>query len=130
MGTKKARGSARAAAFQHKMAHTLDELAEYEQFRDEILPALRKMIKSGANAEEILKKFHAHAAARQVTLALTDPDSGKSLSAIKDILDRVTGKPKEQKKIEHAYSSLKDDELDSLLLTQASELGDDDEASH
>lgn len=100
------------------MAKDLDTLSEFEQFRKEILPALRRDIKAGLSNEEIYKKYQAHTAARSVTIALTDPDSGKALAAIKEIHDRGTGKPKERQEVTHRLDKLADEQLDALLQTQ------------
>ena len=119
MSKKSARGSARANAIQHKMARNLDDLEAFENFQAEILPELQKLIRKGASADEIYKKFQAHAAARAVTIALTDGDTAKRLAAIKEVLDRAVGKPTETKKVEHKFDKLRDEELDALIMSEA-----------
>lgn len=110
---------------EHRMARALDELSEFEKFKDELLPELRGDLSRGMTAEEIYKKYEALAAARTVTIAIKETDSGKALAAAKDIRDRVSGKPKESLEIKNKWEKLKDEELDSLIL---SELSDVDEA--
>lgn len=128
MSKKSARGSQRAYKHQTRMAAALDELAEFEKFKEELLPKLRTMVLKGADEQEIYAMAKAFAAARAVTIAMTEQDTGKALSAIKEVLDRSGGKATEKRETTHKYQKLKDEELDSLLLTQAEELaGSDDE---
>lgn len=101
-----------------------DDISDFEQFREEILPALRADLKAGLDAESIYRKYQAYAAARGVTIAMTSNDEGKALTAIKDVLDRVGGKATEKREVEHRFNQLSDQELDAVVLT---ELGDWDE---
>lgn len=109
------------------MASALDDLAAFREFKDEVLPFLRAALDKGWTREQIdaHPKIQAMLAARQITIALTDKDSAKAMAAIKDQRDRTQGKPTEKKEIEHKYSKLKDEELDSLLLSEARSLKDD-----
>lgn len=110
------------------MAETLDELSEFEIYRRDVLPELRKAIAKGASAKEIYKRHEAYAAARAVTIAITETDTGKALAAAKEILDRGGGKATEHKEI--AISNLTDQELDDLLKKELGELTDDETKSH
>lgn len=107
------------------MAKALDELSEFEQFKNEVLPRLRKEVAKGTDAEKIYEMCQAHLAARAVTIALTEKDTARALSAIKEALDRGKGKAKERQEITHKYEELKDEELDAILM---SEIGDMDES--
>lgn len=97
-----------------RMVRALDQLAEFEQFKEEILPALRKDIESGLESREIIKKYRALAAAKLVT-AVFVPTAPSALSAARDILDRGDGKPTETKKVEHKFADVADEDLDALL---------------
>jgi hypothetical protein len=101
--------------FEHKQALLLDELAAFEEFRKEIMPQLQQDLKDGLAAEQIFKKYAHFAAARGITIALTDKDAGRALTAIKDILDRTQGKAVERKEIKASISELPDEQLDALL---------------
>lgn len=101
-----------------RMVRNLDALAAFEEFQDEVLPMLRQDLAKGLTAEDIYKKYQALAAARNISIALADPDSGKALAAIKDILDRSGGKPTERKELTHKMANVSDAELDSLLLSK------------
>lgn len=112
---------------ENRMIKNIDELAAFEQFKSEILPYLRDALQKGASAEEIYKKAEALAAARAVTIAATETDASKALSAIKDILDRSGGKPTDKREITHKYKDLSDEELDAMLLSEAEEADDIEE---
>lgn len=106
---------------ENRMVSAIDNLAAFEEFQDEILPELRKMLKVGASAEAIYKKATAVAAARAVSIAVRDPDSSKALSAIKEILDRSGGKATERQEVSHKLEKLPDEQLDALLLSKLQE---------
>lgn len=121
---------------QEKMARRLDKAAQFEEFNREILPELRKMLKAGKTAPEIYEFAQSFAAARAVTVALTDVDSSRAMTAVKEILDRSQGRAKERTEVEHKFSKLRDEELDALLesrlresVSSASVDKDDEESS-
>lgn len=120
---------ARSNKQERKMVKLLDDLREFESFRNEILPKLQKMLKEGASAQKIYEFAQSYAAARAVSV-LMDPDSTKALAAAKDILDRTIGKPKERHEHEHKYSQLKDEELDALLTSRLKEVEELEEPKH
>lgn len=115
---------------QHKQENqtlrAVDELAEFDSFKQEILPMLKRAISESWPAEKIYKMAEAHAAARNVTIALTEEDSGKSLAAIRELMDRSKGKSVEKQEITHSYSKLSDEELEALIKSQERDLEDDD----
>lgn len=100
----------------------LDELAMQEELFSGVLLGIRKDIKEGLSAEDILQKYAHIAAARVVTVALTDADSGKALAASKDILDRHLGKAREKKEITHKLDKVDEKQLDAILLTELAAL--------
>lgn len=108
------------------LVRSLDDLAAFDSFSQEILPWLRDALKGGLTKEEIQKhpKIQAALVARQVSMALTDKDSGKALAAIKDLRDRDEGRAVERKKIEHSMEQAPDEALDARL---KSLLGEEDE---
>lgn len=111
---------------EQKAVEALDALAEFEEFQREVLPALRQDIASGLSAEEIYKKYTSYAAARNVTIALTDEDTGRSLTAIRDILDRSQGKAVERKDVRHRMEDAKEEELDSYLMSKLALIEDEE----
>lgn len=106
---------------QDKMASNLDQLAQFEEFKQQILPSLRESLRKGESAEQIYKKAQSLAAARAVSIAATSMDETKALAAIKDILDRSGGKATENKTVTHKYANLSDSELDAMLISEGEE---------
>lgn len=102
----------------------IEALAEFEKFREEILPMLMDDIAKGISPAEMRKKYQSYLAARQISEALTNPDASVALQAIKDLSDRNEGKPKETKELLHKYKDLPDDQLDALLHSEQETLDD------
>lgn len=101
----------------------LEELQQYEIFRD--LPKdLRAAVTEGRPAPELYQKYSHIAAVRAVHIAMTEQDSGKALSAIKDIMDRTYGKATERKEVRHKFDDLSDEELDAILISELDEQDD------
>jgi hypothetical protein len=124
MKPKKNRHSLGDRTAEDRANDTLDQLAEFEDFQNTIIPAIRADLKNGLTAPEILKKYAAVAAARTVSIVALEVDSGKALAAAKDIIDRAEGKPKERHEHTHKYDELTDDELDAQVLARAGEMVD------
>jgi hypothetical protein len=105
-----------------KIVRDIEELAEFQAFKDSILPKLQKMLKSGAGDQEILDWAKSFAAARLASIVLAEPDSGRALAAVKDLLDRTRGKAKEVKELTHRMSALPDTDLNALLVSELAAL--------
>lgn len=115
------------------MASALDHLSQFEEFERSVLPLLKQAIREGWSAEKIEKhpKIAAMLVARQITMALTELDSAKALSAIKDTRDRSAGKAIERREVKHQLESLPDEQLDARLKTLLDEEAEeDDEVPH
>ena len=106
------------------MVHDIDAYAQFQMFKETVLPAIRKDVIAGLSADQLYKKYENMAAARAISIAASEYDSGKAMSAIKDILDRTAGRPTEKKEVTHRYADLKDEELQALLETEMDELED------
>lgn len=113
----------------HRMVKTIDELAQFEEFKTTILPALQREVEKGTPGPELLARFQTHAAARLITIILTDPDSGRATAAIRELSDRVEGKAAQKIEQVHRFEKLSDNELDSLVTSKLKELNDDDDES-
>lgn len=100
------------------------QLAAFEEFKTEILPALQRDVASGMNPKQLREKYAALAQARLITDALTQEDAGKAAVAAKDILDRSEGKAKEKIEHTHKYKDMKDEELDAILKSELDDLAD------
>ncbi len=105
-----------------KMIKNIDHLAQFEEFKNEILPALQADIKKRTPAKEVLQKVMTLAAARLATLAVSETDPTKALAIIKEIFDRVEGKSKESVETTHKFKNLKPTEIDALLLSEMASL--------
>lgn len=117
-------GDSNYQAREASLIESLDELAFFQEFKADLLPAFQELIRSGAPTKEVLLKAKAMAAARLATIAVTEADSRVALGAIKELLDRTEGKVVEKSEVTHAMAGLKDEELDALVLTGIKELGD------
>lgn len=118
MTTKNQRPKRSAHAGMAKMANIIDDIAEFEKFKEEFLPMLRKDMFSDMTAQEIYEKYSKLAAGKGVMTALFEPDPAKAIPMIKDILDRTQGKPVQREEITNKYENLKDEELDAMILAK------------
>lgn len=101
-----------------RMVRSLDDLAALEEFREQILPALRKDLSEGKTEEEILSKYKAIAAAKLVSLLNSREGDSIALSSAKEILNRTLGMPVAKTESIHKLGRLPDEELDAMLLTK------------
>ena len=92
------------------------DLELFEQFQRTVIPELRNMVvDSGTSERDIYKYAKKFAAARVVSVVVTEKDNHKALTAAKDILDRANGKATETRKIKHEYEDIPDEQLNALL---------------
>jgi phosphotransferase system HPr-like phosphotransfer protein len=110
---------------QSRMAEALDDLADYEKFKAEILPKLRKMMRDGKSAEEIYSFSQSLLAARAVTIAASSPDEKVALQAIREVLDRGVGKAADRLEVTQRYEKLSTEELEALLKSQEDDINED-----
>jgi chromatin segregation and condensation protein Rec8/ScpA/Scc1 (kleisin family) len=101
-----------------QMIRGLDQLAEFERFQQEVSPALREDIRKGLAAGEIYQKYASIAAARGVTIAMTERDTSKAIRAVQDILDRTAGRAVQKVEAKHKFDELTEEQLDALLKTR------------
>lgn len=98
-----------------EMARNLDMLSDYDQYAEDVAPILRKAVAEGWPPAKIFAHFQSYIAARAVTVALNEKDSGKALAAVKDLLDRSVGKAVDRQETTHRLEKLGDEDLDKLL---------------
>jgi hypothetical protein len=104
-------------------AHKLHEdLKDFEEFQNETLKVLRQDIKKGLKAKDLREKYIALLQGKVLTQALTTEDASQALAILKDLADRVEGKAKETKEVQHRMEKLSDKELDALLKSEEEEL--------
>lgn len=114
---------------ERRMVEALDNLSQFEEFQEQILPKLREALAQGATAQDIYKLASAAAAARAVTIAVRGED-GQALAAIKEVLDRSVGKPTEKREVKHELANLPDDQLDALLDSKLLEADEAEDSKH
>ena len=103
----------------------IDDLAEFEAFKQEILPKIREQLAKGAATKDILNTARAVAVGRLAMIAALEGNPDTALRAIKELLERTDGKVSEKKEITHQLASMRDEELDALLITAATESDED-----
>lgn len=109
-------------AAESRQATLHEDIKELEEFRNTLLPALRRDLKAGLSAAEITKKYAAMAEARLVMIALMETNAATAISAAKDILDRSQGKATEKREVTHRFSEMTDKELDAVLVSEEADL--------
>lgn len=114
-----------------RMARKLDNLAAFEEFEATILPALRKDLKSGLTAQQILEKYQGHAAAVLASGMFLSGTPADARAAAKELLDRVQGKPTERRELTHKLDRMPEKDIDALLVSKLDRIGSggDDEES-
>lgn len=105
-----------------RAVRSLDQLGQYEEFAQKILPKIRRDLEAGLDAEAIIKKY-AHFAAARLVSDLLKPKQGSE--SAKEILNRAFGKATQKTETTHKFAEVKDEELDSMVLARLRELGDD-----
>jgi hypothetical protein len=111
---------------EERAVRSIDDLQAFDDFVKELLPALRNDLSAGLTADDLYKKYQSIAAARSIQIAMSEIDSGKALSAVKDILDRTQGKATERSEVTHRLDKLPDEQLDALLLSEMGALKDEE----
>lgn len=113
------RGKRTGKSEQDRMARVMDELSEFEEFKQKFLRRIQEALKQGKDSKEILDMAKAMAAGRLATTVVLELDSQRATAAAKDILDRTDGRAKETKEVTHKFDKLADEELDSLVMSLA-----------
>lgn len=110
-----------------RMIDGLQDKADYEQFKEEVLPALRKMVKQKAPPKDMLDFIKSLATAKVITKMVTEQDTMKVLALYKEILDRTEGKSVEKSETTHKFQNLKKEQLDAVLKSKLKSLNNTDE---
>lgn len=101
-----------------QMVRNLDALAEFERFKEEILPAVQKDVLAGMTAEELMVKYQTQAVARGISIALSPrTQDGLALQAVKDLMDRTMGKAKERSEVTHRMKDVPKEQIEARILT-------------
>jgi hypothetical protein len=124
MGAKRRRQAAYSKAansLQDAQARSVDNLAEYETFREMFLPEIRKALMDGLKAPQILEKFKPIMAARLIQIGGTGGENA-AITAIKEIMDRTEGKAVQKQEHTHRLARLPEEELDAVLASKLQRL--------
>jgi hypothetical protein len=103
-----------ANAMQEGQARALDDLTEFETFREMFAPEIRRALVKGLSEKQIMDKFKPFMAARLVQIGGLGRD-GEAISAIREIFDRLEGKPVAKQEHTHKLARLPENELDAIL---------------
>lgn len=104
-----------------RQERVLNKLAAFEEFNASFPDSVKRMLLDGATPEDVLDKHKSMVAARIVSIAMTEQDSGRALAAAKDVLDRTQGKAIERQQVEHKFGRMDEDQLDALLISKLKE---------
>ncbi len=110
-----------------ELSELSDAISEFDEFRQEVLPELRRMLAAKASPSRMRREFMNYLTARLITEGLTNPDAAKDVAAIKEITDREFGKSTEKKEVAHRLGKLDEKELDALLLSELDEVPEDED---
>ena len=108
---------------QDSVGHLVQDLIDFEDFRDTVLPAIRRDISAGLTAKQLREKYASLVQARLLTEALSG-DSKTAITAAKDITDRQEGKATEKKEVMHKFDKMTDEELDAVLKSEQEDMAD------
>jgi hypothetical protein len=100
------------------------QLADFESFREELIPMLRRDVLDGMEPAKMREKYAALIQARQIMTAISSPDESKAQAAGNSVLDRVEGKATEKREVKHTFENLKEEELDAILSSEIEEFNE------
>jgi hypothetical protein len=101
----------------------IDQLEQFDEFKSSLYPLLQKAVREGWDAKKVQDTFAPLLQIKAIMHAASEMDTGKAMGAIKDVLDRAYGKPKETVEQKHTFANAKDEEIDAILLSKLSDAG-------
>lgn len=114
----------KAKRSQDEVADLVQDLVDFEDFRQTVLPAIRRDLAAGLTAKQLREKYASLVQARILTEALTSDDSKSAIAAARDVTDRVDGRATEKKEVTHKFDKMTDEELDAVLKSEEADLDD------
>ena len=112
---------------ENRTVEALEDLAEFQDFKADLLPKIRAQLTAGASTKDILNTARAVAVGRLAMIAAMEGDAKTALTAIKELLERTDGKVSEKKEITHQLANMPTEELDALLITAVTESDDSED---
>lgn len=104
--------------FDDKIVGAIDAKV-FREYQSKVLKSVREDLLAGMTADQIFKKYEAHAAAALIT-SMVNPAT--VVAAAEKVLDRTQGKPTQKTETTHRLEKLKDSELDAFLSSRLKEL--------
>lgn len=102
---------------EERRARSIDDLAEFDEFKSDLLPKLRQMIREGWSADKIRREVGPYIAARIAGMALLgNIKSASTLKAAQDTMDRLEGKAVQRVEQKTIYAHMSKKELAALAL--------------
>ncbi len=102
---------------EERLVRSIDDLAEFQAFKEALLPKLRQMVLEGWSADKIRREVGPYIAARVASMALLGPaKSASTLKAAQDTLDRLEGKAIQRMEQKTVYAHMSKKELAALAL--------------
>lgn len=109
---------------EERMARMMDDMAEFEEFKQSLLPKLRRAVLEGWSADKIRREVGPYVAARVASMALLGPArSGTTMKAAQDTLDRLEGRPIQRQETLHRYAPMSKAELAALTFQKLKDAG-------
>ncbi len=110
---------------ENHMIDMLDALADFEEFRETVLPAIQKDLKAGLNAKQLREKYLAMIQAKQITDVLMNMDT---IDGAQKIIDREEGRATEKQEVRHKFEDLPPEQLDAALVSLLKKANPDEDS--
>jgi ribosomal 50S subunit-associated protein YjgA (DUF615 family) len=101
-----------------RAVRSLDALAEFEEFCEGIIPELRRPVLENWSPEKMRREFASRTQAQIISKALRG-----DVRAIRDVLDRLEGKPIKREENRRVYARMDKRELAALCLQKLKDAG-------
>ena len=102
---------------EEKLVRSIDDLAEFQAFKEALLPKLRQMVLEGWSADKIRREVGPYIAAKIASMALLgNVKSATTLKAAQDTLDRMEGKAIQRVEQKTIYAQMSKRELAALCM--------------
>ena len=104
--------------------NVIDQVAEFDEFRTQVAPKIKAMIKAGYTTERMRKEIAGLVQARVASIALAgDAKSAVTLKACQDVLDRHEGSAPQKIEVTRKYEIMSNDELKALAFQKLQDAG-------
>jgi len=109
---------------EERLVRSIDDLAEFQAFKEAMLPKLRQMVLEGWSADKIRREVGPYIAARIAGMALLgNVKNANTMKAAQDTLDRLEGKAVQRVEQKTIYAHMSKQELAALALQKLLDAG-------